>query len=132
MRSLKLAAVAIVLVALGACTATVQNFSNQPFPSDVEKLSMAEIEATIIETASARDWIVQRESEGHLKATYNPRSHSAEVAIAFDQKKYSIIYVDSANLNYNGTQIHRNYNRWVNNLRQDILRAVSARAALAN
>ncbi len=92
MRSLKLAAVAIVLVVLGACNATVQNFSNQPFPSDVEKLSMKEIEATIIDAASAREWIVQRESEGHLKATYAPRSHTAEVAIAFDQKKYSIIY----------------------------------------
>ncbi|MBO6771601.1 MULTISPECIES: hypothetical protein [unclassified Thalassospira] len=132
MRSLKLAAVAIVFAALSACTATVQNFSNQPFPSDVEKLSMEEIEATIIEAASARDWIVQREGEGHLKATYAPRSHSAEVAISFDKKNYSIIYVDSTNLNYNGSQIHRNYNRWVNNLRQDILRAVSARAALAN
>lgn len=132
MRSLKLAAVAIVLVALGACNATVQNFSNQPFPSDVEKLSMKEIEATIIDAASAREWIVQREGEGQLKATYAPRSHSAQVMIAFDQKKYSIIYADSTNLGYNGTQIHRNYNRWVNNLRQDILRAVSARAALAN
>ena len=132
MRSLKLASVFVVVTVLAACSATVQNFSNQPFPADVAKLSMAEIEETIIETASTREWVVQREGEGQLTATYAPRSHSAKVAISFNQKQYSIIYVDSSNLQYNGTTIHRNYNRWVNNLRQDILRAVSARAALAN
>lgn len=132
MRSLKIASVFLVVAVLSACSATVQNFSNQPFPADVAKLSMAEIEQTIVETATSREWIVQREGEGHLTATYSPRTHSAKVTIYFDQKQYSIIYADSTNLQYNGKTIHRNYNRWVNNLRQDILHAVSARAALAN
>ena len=56
----------------------------------------------------------------------------AKVRIGFDKTEFSIVYADSTNLNYDGTSIHYNYNRWVNNLRQDILREVSAKAAVAN
>lgn len=132
MRSLKLASVFLVVAVLSACAAGVQNVSKEPFPANADKLSLAEIEETIVEAATSREWIVQREGQGHLTATYAPRTHSATVAIYFDQKQFSIVYADSTNLQYNGKTIHRNYNRWVNTLKQDILRAVSARAALAN
>lgn len=132
MRSLKFAAVGLLALVVAACrTVPVQNVTHQPFPADASKLGMAQIEESIIKAAGEREWIVQRKAEGELIATYSPRSHQAKVEIDFDQTEFSISYVDSTNLNYDGTSIHYNYNRWVNNLRQDILREVSAKAALA-
>ncbi|WP_404420630.1 hypothetical protein [Thalassospira australica] len=133
MRSLKFAVVGLLALVVAACrTAPVQNVTSQPFPADAAKLSMAQIEESIIKAAGEREWIVQRKADGELIATYSPRDHLAKVEIDFDQSEFSISYVDSTNLNYDGTSIHYNYNRWVNNLRQDILREVSAKAALAN
>ncbi|MDP2698570.1 hypothetical protein [Thalassospira sp.] len=133
MRSLKFAVVGILALVMAACRTTpVENVSSQPFPADAAKLSMAQIEETIIKAAGGREWIVTRKGEGELIATYSPRNHTAKVEIDFDQTAFSITYADSTNLNYDGTSIHYNYNRWVNNLRQDILRDVSAQATLAN
>ena len=46
----------------------------------------------------------------------------ALVRIDHDTKTFSITYKDSRNLGYDGTLIRRNYNRWVRNLKQSILR----------
>ena len=133
MRSLKFAVIGLLTLVVAACrTVPVQNVTSQPFPADVTKLSMAQVEESIIKAPGDRQWIVQHKSDGELIATYSPRTHVAKVKIDFDQSAFSIAYVDSSNLDYNGTSIHYNYNRWVNNLRQDILREVSAHATLAN
>ncbi|MBS8272790.1 hypothetical protein DYI21_04260 [Thalassospira tepidiphila] len=133
MRSFKFAVVGLLTLLVAACrTAPVDNVTHHAFPAGTEKLSLAQIEESIIKAASDRDWIVTRQAEGELLATYSPRSHMAQVKIGFDHTEFSIVYADSTNLNYDGSSIHYNYNRWVNNLRQDILREVSATAALAN
>lgn len=133
MRSFKFAVVGLLTLLVAACrTAPVENVTHHAFPAGTEKLSLAQIEESIIKAASDRDWIVTRQAEGELFATYSPRSHMAKVKIGFDNTEFSIVYADSTNLNYDGSSIHYNYNRWVNNLRQDILREVSAKVALAN
>jgi hypothetical protein len=48
------------------------------------------------------------------------RSHVATVDIYFGTTSYSIIYKDSVNLDYKDGRIHRNYNKWVQNLNSDI------------
>lgn len=133
MRSLKFIVICLITLAVAACrTVPVESVTHHAFPAGTEKLSLAQIEESIIKAASDRDWVVTRQAEGTLFATYSPRSHMAKVRIGFDKTEFSIVYADSTNLNYDGTSIHYNYNRWVNNLRQDILREVSAKAALAN
>lgn len=133
MRRLKFAVVGLLTLLVAACrTAPIENVTHHAFPAGTEKLSLAQIEESIIKAASDRDWIITRQADGVLFATYSPRSHMAKVRIGFDKTEFSIVYADSTNLNYDGTSIHYNYNRWVNNLRQDILREVSAKAALAN
>ena len=44
----------------------------------------------------------------------------AVVDIKYTNKAYSIDYVSSQDLLYDGNQIHRNYNKWVKILEQDI------------
>ncbi|TOO24649.1 hypothetical protein CGH40_22300, partial [Vibrio parahaemolyticus] len=43
----------------------------------------------------------------------------------YNNKYYSIIYLNSVNLKASDGKIHRNYNRWVNNLNVDIQRALA-------
>jgi len=40
---------------------------------------------------------------------------SATMEVRYDTRKYSITYKDSRGLDYNGSQIHRIYNSWVQN-----------------
>jgi hypothetical protein len=44
----------------------------------------------------------------------------AKIDIMYDKTKYSIHYKDSKNLNYDGTNIHTNYNGWIQRLDQTI------------
>ena len=70
MRSLKFAVVGLLALVVAACrTAPVQNYTSQPFPADAAKLSMTQIEESIIKAAGEREWFVQRNADGELIAT---------------------------------------------------------------
>ena len=77
----------------------------------------------IVEGGKARGWIVKEIGPGHARATIYVRSHMAKVDIRFDQTVYSIVYHSSDNLGYANGRIHKNYNKWVQNLNMDIQRA---------
>jgi len=76
----------------------------------------------ILSGCARRGWVCDVVAPGEIKGTLVIRSHRADVRIVFDPKKYSIIYLSSENLRYNPGKntIHRNYNKWVANLRNDI------------
>jgi len=88
-------------------------------------VTMAQVEKAIYRAAADRGWGVRRLAPGQLEAKIDRRSHVAEVRITYDTKTFSIFYKDSRNLEYDGTNIHRNYNRWIVNLKQSILRETS-------
>jgi len=53
---------------------------------------------------------------GLIVGTLYVREHMAKVEIPYDRNTYSILYRDSNNLDYDGANIHGNYNGWVQNL----------------
>jgi len=57
---------------------------------------------------------------GLIIGTLNVRDHMAQVEIPYDRRTYSIIYRDSHNLDYDGANIHKNYNGWVQRLSASI------------
>ena len=66
---------------------------------------------------------------GVIKARQQNRDHVAEVRINYTATGYTINYDSSLNLQAANGKIHKNYNRWVNNLDKDIqvnLSAISA------
>ncbi|WP_205028297.1 hypothetical protein [Oleisolibacter albus] len=102
-------------------TQPVYNVEDAPIASVSGKsLSAEEVKSRIIQAAQAREWIVQEVGPGHLTATVRPRTHVAVVDILYSPTLYSIKYKDSTNLLYDGTTIHRNYNKWVKLLEADI------------
>ena len=63
---------------------------------------------------------------GRIVGTLSLRSHEAVVEILYDTEGYSITYLNSVNLKYDGQRIHKNYNSWVQNLSNAIYAQVSS------
>lgn len=104
----------------------LENIVNYPF--GVQKpLSLAQWSDVIRRAGARRGWNIALVRPGVLVGTLNIRSHQVVVDIVHDTSMYSITYKSSVNMQYNAARnaIHRNYNAWVRNLRDDIQREVS-------
>ena len=93
---------------------------NNPIPSSAQFLSVREIGDIVEMSAINRGWMVEEVEPDLYEVTYRKKTHKAVIEVSFDQTSYSIKYKDSADLFYNGANIHRNYNRWVKYLERDI------------
>ena len=100
----------------------IQNIEGSTIPAG---LSDRQIQAAMVSGGQTRGWIVKAVRRGHMEATLFVRSHMAKVDITYAAKGYSIHYRDSKNLGYADGKIHRNYNKWVQNLDMDIQRALA-------
>ncbi len=121
-RSVLAAVTVLVLAAAGPvwAAARIQNVEGSPIPAG---LSAEQIDKAMKAGGATRGWIVKSMGAGHLEATIFVRSHMAQVDIRYADGSYSITYKDSQNLGYANGKIHRNYNKWVQNLNMDIQRA---------
>ncbi|EOD80581.1 hypothetical protein D515_00535 [Grimontia indica] len=89
----------------------------------------ASVKQAIIESGIDRGWIMTETTPGVIRGELFVRSHRAVIDIPYNDKSYSINYVESENLMESGGKIHRNYNRWVNNLDVDIRKKLAVLAA---
>ncbi len=78
--------------------------------------ALTAVEKAIRKAAIDRRWVVSKVEEGHLQAELTVSRHFMKVDITFTPETYSINYNDSRVMLYDGKQIHRNYNRWVQEL----------------
>ncbi len=98
---------------LSACKATsVYNVEQSHIPTGV---SAKQVEKSIIKALTEKGWQVKANSNGKVLAEIMVRTHTARIEITFNDKQYSINYVDSTNLEYNAKKntIHKNYNNWI-------------------
>ncbi len=119
MKALKLT-ISLLFIALLAGCGRVQpilNFEDSPVAFN---LQTADVKAAIVVAATNRGWVITGNEANEMTAKIVSRTHSATVRISYSEKFYSIIYVESSNLKESNGNIHRNYNRWVNNLNADI------------
>ncbi|HBA86358.1 MAG TPA: hypothetical protein DCZ95_19940 [Verrucomicrobia bacterium] len=102
----------------------------QEFSSPTDLPTLADVEACIIGGAAAiTGWGMEKKEPGHMVGTLLVRQFKVVVDIKYDTKKYTISYKDSENLEYDGTQIHASYHRWVQNLRAHIDKKILAKKA---
>lgn len=108
-------------IGLGACReGEVYQSTGGQFPGTG---TMEQREALIRRAApAAAGWTVQPVRYGVLRATNAWNTHQMTVDIAFDIRSFTISYVDSVNLDYNGATIHTAYNDRVRALETAILR----------
>jgi len=116
---------ALLLVGCGRVQ-PVMNVEDTPVGYNLQS---KEVKMAIMRAATDRGWTVEEVGPNELNAKIHVRSHYAEVKIPFSDKFYSIIYLNSENLKANGGKIHRNYNRWINNLNVDIKRQLTLTAS---
>ena len=110
----------IVVAGLAGCgrTAPIKNEVRGEF---LGRANLTQRGEQISAAASGLGWKAQMLRPGLIQATLDLRSHQAIVDISYDTHRFSIGYVKSTNLNYDGTSIHPNYNSWVGNLERDII-----------
>jgi hypothetical protein len=100
-----------------ACTTQpIMNVTQAPVTASKPNPSLDEVSKAIIRAGSSLGWHMSPKKPGLMEGRLALRTHVAVVDIKYDSKTYSINYKDSTNLNYDGSQIHRNYNGWVQNL----------------
>ena len=111
------APVLLATLSLAACARPILNVERQNFATAGTFDQRAE---QIRRAGAGLGWQIDPVRPGLMRATLNLRSHVAITEIAYDQQGFSIRYVDSRNLGYDGTNIHKNYNGWVMNLERAI------------
>ncbi len=113
---------AVAVLGLAACrTSPVYNVDQSTVVSATSKaVDSAEVKKAIIVAGAGLGWQIRPVSDGHLLGTLFLRDHMAQVDIHYTPSSYSIRYKDSKNLKYDGTNIHSNYNGWVQRLQQTI------------
>lgn len=109
-------------IATGCRTSTpVYNVQDATVMTNSDKPATAnDVKKAILRAGATLGWNMKEEKPGHIIGTLNLRSHMAQVDIKYSTSTYSITYRDSQNLNYDGTNIHGNYNGWVQRLQQNI------------
>jgi hypothetical protein len=109
------AAVSALLVTLGCRSAPLYNVASAPV-SAPKPVTMQDVERAITRAGAGLGWQLVPREPGKMEGVLALRTHRAVVDITYDTKTYSIKYKDSSNLDYDGTNIHSNYNGWVQNL----------------
>jgi hypothetical protein len=110
----------LVVFVSGCGTQPVYNVSNAPVAASKPNPTLEEVSKAIVRAGAALGWQMKETKPGHMLGTLYLRTHVAVVDIDYSVKSYSIRYKDSTDLNYDGTNIHRNYNGWIQNLDKGI------------
>lgn len=116
---LVIAATSLLLILAGCRSAPILNIENTPIVISA-KHSSKDIKKAIVYSGTALGWNMNSNKEGFILGTLFMGKHTAIVDINYSKNQYSITYRDSQNLNYDGANIHRNYNIWIQNLNRYI------------
>lgn len=109
------------LLGLVACTSQPVENPQQAAPA-MSAHSSTLMHNAIVNALNERGWQVQQASTSQVLAEITVRGrHYAEVTIPYSDSQFQIQYRNSRGLDYKDGKIHRNYNKWVNLLREQIL-----------
>lgn len=91
-------------------------------PSAHGKYTAHEMHNAIIDAGERLKWDFNIITSDRIIAQYNYNNakHIAVVDIRYSESGYSINYLSSEALNYDGETIHKAYNKWVINLEEEI------------
>jgi len=118
--------VTAALIFLAGCRAApVYNVEGAPVNVS-SKHSSKDIKKAIIRAGAGLGWSMKVKKDGHILATLFIRNFVARADIRYNKKSYSITYKDSKGLSYDGSNIHKNYNGWIQNLDRRIQSQLTA------
>lgn len=109
-------AVAASLFLAACATQPVLNVIGAPIAANKPNPGMDDVRLAIVRAGSGLGWQMNADRPGHVTGRLLLRTHMAVVDVDYTQTIYSIKYRESTNLDYDGGNIHRNYNGWIQNL----------------
>lgn len=121
-------AVAIVLLAVAACTAPLYKVNDKPYGWGPAKgVTLAQVQSTVEETAKNQGWTLSDVKTGSFTAErqWDANKHNIVVDVNYDLKNFSIAYKSSKQMSYSGNSIHHTYNDMVQALEDRIRTNVS-------
>ncbi|MEJ2359996.1 MAG: hypothetical protein P8Z75_01015 [Gammaproteobacteria bacterium] len=117
------------VVSLAGCPhiAPILNIDNEAIAVK-GNYTMKDVEKAIVRAGVKLGWQMHPKEPGRIIGILYLRDHVAKIDIMYDKTKYSIHYLDSKNLQYDGkkNEIHSNYNGWVERLSHNIQAQLSA------
>ena len=122
----KILMLSAVIIGLSACSSKPIDLPSA-IVNSTPAMTTEQMRKAIISSLIQKEWKVQQDTPGLIQASINVRDrHFAEIDIKYSATEFLIQYRNSRGLDYKNGNIHRNYNRWVNNLKDLILRELSA------
>lgn len=117
----KLFTVALMLAVMlvGCRSAPIMNIDSAVIVVN-EKHTSKDIKKAIIRAGASLGWNMKSAKTGYIIGTLHLREHKAVIDVLYNKNNYSIKYKSSTNLNYDGVNIHSNYNGWIQRLNQNI------------
>ena len=125
---IKVSAFALIFVTLAGCRSTspIEDVNHQIMPEQAKAMSEAQIGEKIIRTLSTRGFYCNKTAANKLTCSMDARKHQATIAIIYSPYEFSIHHISSTNLKEKNGKIHPKYNKWVNTIKKDILKAIAA------
>jgi len=118
---LRVTLITLALLVSAGCTSKPILNTQHALPANAQ-VSEEKMKTVIVNALQKREWTVQRLSPQLVQAEITVRNqYYAAIDIRYTRNSYAITYRDSRELGYKDGKIHRNYNRWVNNLDSDIM-----------
>lgn len=111
---------AVLAVVSGCRSGAVMNIEDAAVVASTENVSASDVQKAIMRAGAGLGWVMKNSGKGKIVGTLILRKHVAVVDIDYSAKSYSIRYKDSQNLDYDGTNIHSNYNGWIQRLNSGI------------
>ena len=129
MNTLHYVAIFILVFLLSACTASrIYNLESEKIVLCNLNLPLSGIAAAIEDAGSELGWDMKSISPWHIVGTISIKRKVAVVDIKFDHESYGVFHKESSHLGYNGSSIHRVYNKWI----QDLDRVIKRKLLTAN
>jgi len=108
---------ALILVAAGCRGAVpVYNVTDATVAASKPNPSLDDVGKAVQRAGATLGWQMKQTKPGHMLGTLNLRKHVAVVDVNYSAQSYSVNYKDSTELDYDGQNIHPNYNGWIQNL----------------
>jgi hypothetical protein len=123
MRVRALIVAAILAVAAGCTSRPVLNVVAEPVVVSPGKTATSDnVRHAIMRAGAGLGSTMRPTSPGVVNGSLNLRTHGAVIDVEYNAKSYNVVYRSSTNLDAQSSQIHKNYNGWIENLNHAIRR----------
>jgi hypothetical protein len=106
----------VALTMIGCRSNPIYTVADAPVVTSTRDYSTKDVRNAILQAGASLGWQMNDAQPGLIVGTLNVRDHMVQVDIPYDRRTYSILYRGSANMNYDGGNIHSNYTGWVQRL----------------